>query len=177
MNSLQTRLVIIPLRAHNNTAGCIATISGPRGRPCQGQNGFVGYVDTLHQSDSLQLWQRGQLRDRRVRQIMAASEVNVANTVAARHEPLDRLVRDVDTVAQVYVVQVLTEPRDGIDGCIRDLLALRKDEVAQSRRHIDNPLHGCICEIPARSEVEDSEVIVASAVRQRDECMVGNPLA
>lgn len=93
------------------------------------------------------------------------------------HQPLDGLVCDVLAVAQMYIVQVLAQSGDGVDGRVRDSSTFREHQVAEARSHLDNPLYGAICQLYARGEIKDPQVLISPVSWQRKESAIVNEFA
>lgn len=80
-------------------------------------------------------------------------------------------------MAEMDIVQVFAELGDGMDGCVGDVAALGKDKIAQAWRGIDDLLNSGIRESRARSQVENSEVLVDLAIREAQESVVVDEFA
>lgn len=141
------------------------------------KDGLVGNATALDQSYTLQLGQGGEASDGHIGEERAASQVNVADAVAAPHQADDALVGDLAAVAEVDIVQVLAKLGDGVDGGIRDVAALGEEQVPQTGRGIDNLGHGSVCEPAAGRQVEDPQVLVDLGRRQGEEGVVVDQLA
>jgi hypothetical protein len=74
---------------------------------CESQNTAVRDGRTLDQSDALQFREGGQLHDRVVCEVGAASQIDVTYPVTQLDQLRNADVCDSRTVAEMYVVQVL----------------------------------------------------------------------
>jgi len=73
----------------------ISARTGALVRPGQSEHAVVRDVGAFDQPDSLELWQRGELRDRLVGQVETEAEIDVPNSVARLYQSLHCVVRDV----------------------------------------------------------------------------------
>ena len=119
MDSLQTAVVVAHGEAGSITAGPAAVVGLSKR-----QHAGVRDVGTLDESDALQFGQARQLCDRVVSKKRAASEVNVAYTVARVDQALDTDVGNMTTVPQMHVVEVAAKPGNGVDSRVRHVAAL-----------------------------------------------------
>lgn len=146
-------------------------------RLCKGKDGFVCDAATLDQANALELGQPGEASDGRISEERAASQINVADTVAASHQANDSLIGNLAAVAEVDIVEVLAELGNGVDGGIRDVAALGEKQVSQARSSVDNLANGGVGEAAAGRQVEDPQVLIYLGRRQGEEGVVVNQLA
>jgi hypothetical protein len=109
--------------------------------------------------------------------VCAASQINVADPVAAVDQPLNGVICDIAAVTEVHVVKVLSQARDGVDGRVRDVAALGQDQVTKPGGKVDDPLHGTVCEAGAAGQIQDSEVLVDPVGGERQEGRVVDKIA
>lgn len=137
--------------------------SDARAMSCLGKRKDRGVCNTttFYQAYALQLGEAGEALDRRISEKRAASQVDVADTVAVGYQTLDSIIGNETAVAQMDIVKVFTQLGDGVDGSVCDVPALGEQQVPQPRRRIDNFSNRGISEATARGQVENPQVLVA----------------
>lgn len=174
MNTLQAGSKVLAAQEHS-----VGISPHPRTISCLGKrkDGLVGNVTALDQAYALQLGQSSEASDGHIREERAASQVNVADAVAAPHQADDALVGDLAAVAEMDIVQVLAKLGNGVDGGIRDVAALGQEQISQTGSGIDNLGHGSVRQPAAGRQVEYPQVLVDLGRRQGEEGVVVDQLA
>lgn len=106
----------------------------------------------------------------------AATQVDIANAIAALNQSFDAFVGDLAAVAQMYVVQVLAKLRNGKNSDVGNVSTLSQDEVAKPRCHVYDLLHSSIGEPVATCQIENPKMLIDTFFRQAQESTVINQL-
>lgn len=120
-----------------------------------GESHYASVCDCLafDQADSSQLRQRRELLYTRIRQSMAAGQVNIPDPITHFDQMDHSRVRDLGAMAQMDVMQVLPQSGDGIHRSVCNILAFCEDEVAQSWRCFNDLLYRVVVHLVARSQI------------------------
>jgi hypothetical protein len=92
--------------------------------------------------------------------MLTASQIDVADSVAAHYQTLDCVIGDVTTMSKVDIMKILAQLGDGIDCGVCDVTALAENKVSETRRNVNDLLHGAIGESGTACQVEYSKVLV-----------------
>lgn len=176
MHSLKTGGIRVRVCRDQHTSS-IPSESAAESSLCQSIHGLVCDVTTFHETDPLQLGQQRQPLDGLIRQVGAASKVNVTDSVAVGHQPLDTFVCDLSAVTEVNIVQILPESRNRVDGNISDQPTFLQYQVAKARCDIHNLLDGRISEAGAGRQVKDPQMLEYFVRRNAQESIIINELA
>lgn len=106
MHSLQARGVV--LATHKHTTGISADPWAIR-RLGESKYRVVSDGAALHQTNTLEFREQSQSLNRLVRQVCAAAQVDVPDSIAVLDQLLNTLICDLPAVAQMHVMEVLAE--------------------------------------------------------------------
>src|SRR6266536_3018754 len=127
-----------PIIPHHDPAVAIASWTLAL---CQCVDALIGDVRAFDETYSPQLGKRGKFSHGQIREVNAASEINVSYPIAVLHEFDDCRICNVTTVPQMEIVQVFAEFADRIYSRIFQVYAFCEYKIPQSRGSINDLLN------------------------------------